>query len=118
MAIITLTSDWGYSDYYVAAVKGAILSQIPDAVIVDITHEITPFNVRQAGFVLKNCFRDFPKGTIHIIAVDTIETLDIPHVVVKADGQYFISADNGIFGQILTDFEEAVEIGGVLGLRA
>lgn len=110
MAIITLTSDWSYSDYYVAAVKGKILSLMPDATIVDITHDVAPFNVRQAGFVLKNSFRDFPQGTIHIIGVDTIETLDIPHVVVKAEGQYFISADNGIFGQILTDFEEAVEI--------
>ena len=73
MAIITLTSDWGTSDYYVAAVKGTILSQIPDATIVDITHEIEPFNLPQVGFTLRNCFRCFPPGTIHIIAVDTIE---------------------------------------------
>lgn len=110
MAIITLTSDWGNSDYYVAAVKGTILSQIPNATIVDISHEITPFNVRQAGFVLKNCFRDFPQGTIHIIGIDSIESTEKPHVVVKADGHYFIAADNGIFGQILTDFDEAVTI--------
>lgn len=110
MAIITLTSDWGYSDYYVAAVKGAILSRLPNATIVDISHEIAPFHVRQAGFVLKNCFCDFPPGTIHIVAVNTVESVDCPHVVVKAEGQYFIAADNGIFGQILTEFEEAVEI--------
>ena len=110
MAIITLTSDWGYSDYYVAAVKGKILSQLPDATIVDITHDIPPFNVRQAGFVLKNSFRDFPPGTIHIVSVNSIESIDMPHVVVKAEGQYFISADNGLFGQILDGFDEAVSI--------
>ena len=112
MAIITLTSDWGTSDYYVAAVKGTILSQIPDATIVDITHEIDPFNLPQVGFTLRNCFRCFPPGTIHIIAVDTIESLENPHVVVKAEGQYFISTDNGIFSHILNEgkFDEAVII--------
>ena len=101
MAIITLTSDWGTKDYYAAAVKGTILSQLPSATIVDVTHEIEPFNVSQAGFTLKNCFRCFPPGTIHIIAVDTIESTECPHVVVKAEGQYFISTDNGIFSHIL-----------------
>ena len=89
MAIITLTSDWGYSDYYVAAVKGTILSYLPDATIVDITHEIEPFNIPQVGFTLRNCFRSFPQGTIHIIAVDTVESPENPHVVVKADGAIF-----------------------------
>lgn len=111
MAIITLTSDWGTTDYYVAAVKGTILSKLPNATIVDITHEITPFNIPQAGFTLKNCFRCFPSGTIHIIAVDTIESMDRPHVVVKAEGQYFISTDNGIFSHILDGkYDEAVYI--------
>ena len=112
MAIITLTSDWGTSDYYLAAVKGTILSQIPDVTIVDITHAIEPFNLPQVGFTLRNCFRCFPHGTIHIIAVDTIESLENPHVVVKAEGQYFISTDNGIFSHILNEgkFEDAVYI--------
>ena len=50
MAIITLTSDWGTSDYYTAAVKGVILSQIPNATIVDITHEVAHYDIAQAGF--------------------------------------------------------------------
>lgn len=109
MAIITLTSDWGTKDYYVAAVKGTILSQLPAATIVDVTHEIEPFNVSQAGFTLKNCYRSFPPGTIHIIGVDTIESMECPHVVVKAEGQFFISTDNGIFSHILDgQYEEAV----------
>ena len=112
MAIITLTSDWGTSGYYVAAVKGAILSYLPDATIVDITHGIEPFNIPQVGFTLRNCFHCFPQDTIHIIAVNTIESPENPHVVVKAEGQYFIGTDNGIFSHILMEgrFEEAVHI--------
>ena len=110
MAIITLTSDWGSSGYYAAAVKGVILSQMPDATIVDITHNIAPFDSGGAGFVLKNTYPSFPKGTIHIIAVETIESDKKPHVVVKAHGQYFIGTDNGVFSQIFNEFEEAYTI--------
>lgn len=111
MAIITLTSDWGTSDYYVAAVKGVILSYLHNATIVDVSHEIKPFDIAHAGFVLKNCYKSFPEGTIHIIGVDTIESSESPHVVVKAEGQYFIGTDNGIFSHILDDkYDEAVYI--------
>lgn len=109
MAIITLTSDWGTSDYYVAAVKGRILSYLPNATIVDVTHNIEPFSIAQAGFTLKNCYKSFPEGSIHIIGVETIESDEQPHVVVKANGHYFISTDNGIFSHILDGiFDEAV----------
>lgn len=111
MAIITLTSDWGTSDYYAAAVKGVLLSKLPNATIVDITHDIPPFSIVQAGFTLRNCYHNFPEGTIHIIAVESIESDVNPHVVVKAHGQYFIATDNGIFSHILDNsFEEAVYI--------
>lgn len=111
MAIITLTSDWGTSDYYAAAVKGVILSQIPNVTIVDVTHEITHYDIAEAGFTLRNCYRNFPEGTIHIVAVETIESSKNPHVVVKAHGQYFIASDNGIFSHILDNqFDEAVDI--------
>lgn len=111
MAIITLTSDWGTSDYYAAAVKGVILSQIPSATIVDITHEVAHYNIVQAGFILRNCYRNFPEGTIHIVAIETIESEQNPHVVVKAHGHYFVGTDNGVFSHILdNEFEEAVFI--------
>lgn len=110
MAIITLTSDWGSSGYYAAAVKGVILSQLPDATIVDITHTIPPFDLGGAAFALKNSFPCFPPGTIHIIAVETVESDKKPHAVVKAHGQYFIGTDNGVFSQIFSEFEEACTI--------
>ncbi len=100
MPIITLTSDWGYKDHYIGAVKGAILHRMPDATIVDISHSIPPFNVEHAAFVLKNCYHNYPEGTVHIIGVNTEESDKNPHTIIKIDGQFFISADTGIFSMI------------------
>jgi len=101
MSIITLTSDWGTSDYYLAAVKGAILSQLPDANIIDISHHIQAFDVEGAAFTIRNCFKSFPPGTVHIIGLNSEESVENPHLIVKAVGQYFVGADNGIFSMIL-----------------
>lgn len=111
MAIITLTSDWGLSDYYVAAVKGAIYSMLPCATVVDITHNIEPWDIASAAFIIRNCYQNFPEGTIHIIAVETEESSDKPHIALKANGHYFIGTDNDIFSLILGDAPyEAVTI--------
>ena len=98
--LITLTSDMGLKDYYVAAMKGAIYSQLPDAKIVDISHNIPPFDILHASFVLKNTFKQFPKNTIHIIGVDAEKSEKNNHLIVKNHDQYFIGADNGIFSLI------------------
>ncbi len=103
MAIITLTSDWGLSDYYVAAVKGTIYRVMPDATVVDITHNIEPWDVTSAAFILKNCYKSFPEGTIHIIGIETEESVKSPHIALKANGHYFIGTDNDIFSLILGD---------------
>ena len=98
--LITLTSDMGLKDYYVAAMKGAIYSQLPDIKIVDISHNIPPFDILHASFVLKNTFKQFPKNTIHIIGVDAEKNDENNHIIVKNYDQYFIGADNGIFSLI------------------
>lgn len=100
MPIITLTSDWGHSDHYIGAVKGSILSLLPDVKIIDISHQVAPFNIEQAAFILKNCYKNFPKGTIHIIGVNTEESDKNPHTVVFINDHYFIGTDNGIFSMI------------------
>src|SRR5512133_2364165 len=100
MAIITLTSDWGLRDHYTGSVKGAILRQLPDAVIVDISHSIQPHNLNQAAFIVRNSYRNFPEGTIHIIGVIEEASIESPHTLVVHDGHYFIGADNGIFSMI------------------
>lgn len=106
MAIITLLSDWGNKDHYAGMVKGRILSKIPQASIVDISHNIPPFNLNSASFVLRNAFPVFPENTIHIIDIASDATIDMPHVVAQYEGHYFIGADNGIFSLI---FDHAPE---------
>ena len=111
MAIITLTSDWGTSDYYLAAVKGTILSQFPEVTLVDISHHIRQFDIEGAAFTVRNCFENFPKGTIHIVAVNTEESIEHPHVAISHKGHFFIGTDNGLFSMILGgEPEAAVEI--------
>lgn len=100
MAIITLTTDLGNKDYYVGAVKGAILSQLPDTTIIDITHEVQPFDFFQASYIVKNAYPCFPPGTIHIVGVDAQPDAHVPYVAIEANGHYFIGADNGVFSLI------------------
>lgn len=100
MPIITLTSDWGLKDHYLAAVKGSILKRLPVCTIVDISHSIPPFNIEQAAFVVKNAYPYFPDGTIHIIGINTEESDKLPHTVIEIDNQFFIGTDNGIFSLI------------------
>lgn len=97
MAIITLTSDWGTRDHYTGAVKGTILRLCPTAQIIDITHEIPHFNVQQAAFILKNCYQDFPEGTVHILDVTSDQHLPEQPCAVLHKGHYFIGPDNGVF---------------------
>ncbi len=100
MNLITLTTDYGFGNHYAGIVKGVILSNSPDAKIIDITHIIEPFNFTQASFIFKNCYKYYPKKTIHIIDVLSQETAVSPHVVIFHEGQYFIGTDNGIFNLI------------------
>ena len=97
---ITLTTDMGLKDYYVATLKGAIYSELPDVKIIDISHNIPPFDITNAAFVIKNSYKHFPKNTIHVIGIDA-EPSDLKsHIIVKTQDQYFIGADNGIFSLI------------------
>ncbi len=107
MKIVTLTTDLG-TDYYNAALKGALFSQCPEATIVDVSHHISKYNIVEAAFVLKNTYREFPKGTIHIIGVKPEVTDESVHVGVLYDGHYFIGADNGIFSLLLDGPPEKV----------
>lgn len=89
----------GWRDYYVGVLKGAIYSQLPNAVVVDISHDIPAFDIAHAAFVLRNSYHHFPKGSVHVIGVNPDLDLHegVMHVVVTYRGHYFIGADNGIF---------------------
>jgi len=108
MPIITLLTDWGLKDYYAAAVKGKLYSQLPELKIVDISHQVTPFSIEQAAFIFKNCYQDFPKGSIHILGVSTEESEKSPHIALFHKGHYFIGADSGIFSMIFEDHPEKI----------
>lgn len=112
MAIITLTTDLGYKDSYLASVKARILNEIDNVNIIDISHDIEPFNIQQAAFILRNCFNEFPAGTVHIIGVDDELSLQKEHIAVKAHNQYFVGTDNGIFPILLDKIkpEKIVEL--------
>jgi S-adenosyl-L-methionine hydrolase (adenosine-forming) len=111
MTIVTLISDWGLNSHYLASVKGSILRQIPQVQIIDITHTLRPFDIMNCSFILRNAFPDFPKGTIHIVGVNTEAGTRTPHVVVKHNDMYFIGADNGVFSLLFENKPiEAVEI--------
>ena len=103
MSIITLTTDLGLKDYYVASIKGHILSQLPDASIIDVSHDIPPFNISVAAFCLKNCYQDFPEGTIHIIGVSPEANEHVCHLIIKHNEHYFIGADNGMFSLLFDE---------------
>jgi hypothetical protein len=103
MAIITLTTDLGHNDSYLASVKGAIYTQLDDVKIVDISNSIEPFNIQEAAFILRNCYKDFPLGTIHIISIDDELTLNKEHLVIESDGHFFIGSDNGLFSLLFKE---------------
>lgn len=112
MAIITLTTDFGMKAHFVGAVKGALLSEITDANIVDISHNISPFNVMEAAYVIQNAFSSFPKGSIHVIGVDSELNPENSHIAMVLNGHYFVCANNGILSMICNDItpDQIVEV--------
>ena len=104
MTIVTLTTDFGHKDFSISVIKAALLQQIPNLKIIDISHEISPYNASETAYILKNAFRAFPKGSIHIIGVESEWTPENIHLVMEFEEHYFIGADNGILSMIKEDF--------------
>lgn len=100
--IITLLSDFGLEDGYVAGMKGVILSRCPQARIVDVTHQVPPFDIRSGSYVLKTVFDAFPPGTIHLAVVDPGVGTDRRALAVKLGcGRILIGPDNGLLSWVL-----------------
>jgi len=112
MAIITLTTDFGEKDHFAGAIKGAIYSELPEVRIVDVSHSVSPFNISEAAYIIQNAYSSFPKGTIHIIGIDSELSPENKHIAVKLDDHYFICANNGIMSMICSEIapEKIVEI--------
>ena len=100
MPIITLLTDFGSQDYFVGAMKGVILSIDPDALLVDITHEIPPQDIQAAAFNLLAVYKSFPEGTIHVAVVDPgVGSIRAP-LLIECAGQFFVGPDNGVFSWV------------------
>ena len=95
--IITLTTDFGLKDPYVAAMKGVILGIIPQVTIVDVSHSIYPASIREAADILGYIVPCFPEGTVHVAVVDPGVGGDRRPILVEAEGHFFVGPDNGIF---------------------
>ncbi|MBV8846336.1 MAG: SAM-dependent chlorinase/fluorinase [Bryobacterales bacterium] len=97
MPLITLTTDFGTKDHFAGVIKGVIAGIAPNARVVDITHEITPYDLNEGAFVIAEAWRWFPKGTIHVAVVDPGVGSARRPIVVEAGGHRFVGPDNGVF---------------------
>lgn len=100
MSIITLTTDYGLKDHFVGALKGKIISEYTDATIIDISHNIDPFNIAEASYIVGASYKNFPKGTVHLIGVDIELSAENQHIAMQWNDHFFICADNGVLGML------------------
>ena len=100
LPVITLLTDFGTADYFVAAVKGTILTINPQVSIVDVTHDVPPQDIETGAFTLLACYRDFPAGTIHVTVVDPGVGSERRGIMVSAGSYYFVGPDNGLFSYV------------------
>jgi len=101
MSIITFTSDFGMNDVYVAQVKGVIYSINPKAIIVDVTHNIPAYDIMLGAFTISSLYKYFPDGTVHLVVIDPGVGTDRNILIIRADEQYFVGPDNGVFSLLV-----------------
>ncbi len=108
MSLITLLTDFGTADSYVAEMKGVLLSQAPGATLVDISHAVPPGDIRAGAYVFGRAWRTFPAGTVHLAVIDPGVGGARAALALAAHGHWFVGPDNGLFTSVLRD--AAVEI--------
>lgn len=108
MPIITLTTDLGTGNYDLAGVKAKFATQLPDAQIIDISHEVEKFDIAEAAFMIRSTIGQFPKGTVHIVGVGSGAIDDSRHLGIEYKGQYILSADNGFISLIADQYPDLV----------
>ena len=108
-SIITLLTDFGDRDWFVASMKGVILSINPQAMIVDLTHHITSHDVQDGAYAWKSCYRYFPDGTIHVAVVDPGVGSDRRPLIAKSSRYFFCAPDNGLLTHVFEQ-EDGLEV--------
>jgi len=99
-ALVTLTTDFGTSDHFVGVMKGVISGIVPQARIVDITHQVQPFEIADGAFLIAQAYSHFPKKTIHVVVVDPGVGSARRPLLVEMAGQYFVAPDNGVLSMV------------------
>ena len=99
--IVTLTTDFGIDDPFVGIMKGVLLSILPSAELIDITHQVEPQNVRQAAYIIQAAFSWFPKNTLHLVVVDPGVGGNRRPIAVQAGKHCFVAPDNGVLTPVL-----------------
>ncbi len=94
--IITLLSDFGYQDNFIAVAKGVLLQELPVARLIDLNHEVEPFHLLQCSYLLKSAYANFPPRTVHLSLFDIMHRIPAALLVTKVEEQYIITADNGL----------------------
>ncbi len=108
MSIVTLTSDFGTQDYYVALLKGAILCRQNPIQLIDITHNVKNYDIVQAAFIFRNAWQSFPEGTIHVLSINDFDNEHQTFVAIRHAGHYFIGPDNGLFWLVFEKMPDEV----------
>jgi S-adenosylmethionine hydrolase len=107
--VITITTDFGHQGPFVATMKGAILTRLPDARIIDVTHEVPVYWPAEAGFWLARAYTYFPRGSVHVAVVDPGVGTSRDIIAVRADGHAFLAPDNGLLAPLVSRAQD-VEI--------
>lgn len=105
MPVLTLTTDWGNCDPYVACFKGSLMLRKSMLQVIDITHEVTHFDILTAAYIIKTSYDKFPAGSIHYVGLTGPDNhdLEFPYLIVESEGHYFIGFDSGIFSLVLDE---------------
>jgi hypothetical protein len=99
--VITLLTDFGLADHYVAAMKGVILNLCPRARLIDISHQIAPYSISEGAYTLAQAWQYFPKGTVHLAVVDPGVGSARRAIAVEINGHRFVAPDNGLLTMVL-----------------
>ena len=106
LGLITLLTDFGDRDSFVASMRGVILTINPHATLVDLSHHVPPHSVENAAYLLKSCYRYFPEGTVHVAVVDPGVGSARRPLIAKSERYFFLAPDNGLLTHILADSSE------------
>jgi len=108
--LITLTTDFGLKDAYVGILKGLLYSTTPNVNLVDLSHQITPFNIQEAFYVIQSAYSFFPEKTIHLILVDSEVSQYKKPIIMILNNHYFISSENGILSLLANEKQPEIII--------